>query len=190
MCWIQKARQAGTVSRFHTKPLLFNQDISQHSFNCTFIAMELCNNVEDVDSNKIIKYVLCHDLAEVFSGDASGEAKKYHPELKEVLDKIEQQWFNEHLPDYLKDVFDLNPQEKLIAKCADILEGLQTALIDVRLGNTLLESAVRDLYHTLIDKVVDIEVQGYDNLEENLAKILCWIDREYDKELTKCLGED
>ncbi len=182
--WIDTARRAGSVSRFHTKPLLFNQNIAEHSFNCCFIMMELAKDVEEVDANKILKYVLCHDLGELYSGDASGSAKKQHPELKDVLDKIEQRWYDENLPSYWKDAFDLSSKEKEIAKFSDILEGLVTACTDVRLGNKVLESAVEDLYTDCVDRWMKCS-DG--NLTGNVDEVLVWIEKEFENELDKVL---
>ena len=186
--WINTARNAGRIQRFHTKPLLFGQSIGEHSFNSLFIMLELAKDADNIDENKLMKYVLMHDLCESASGDCVGSTKAEYPELKKVLDSIEQDWFNKHVPEHLQDAFDLNEKERLIAKLSDLAEGLVTALNDVRLGNKILESAVRDIYNTLMNKWVDAETM-YDDLEENVGRIVYWIDNEFDEELEKCLRE-
>lgn len=179
MTWLNTVRHAGSLQRFHTKPLLHKQDIAQHSFNCVFLAMELCQGVEDVDKDKIIRYLLTHDLAEVETGDASGKAKKDHPKLKQVLDEIEEEWYNKNLPSYFKDCRKLTEKEKYICKMADLLEGLTTALIEVNLGNKYLESAVDDLKRTLM--VRGIETKD-DHVHDNYLDIYYGILNEWEEE--------
>ena len=186
--WINTARNAGRINRFHTKPLLFDQDIAQHSFNSLFIMLELAKNADNIDENKLMKYICLHDLGESASGDCVGSSKAEYPELKKALDRVEKDWYDRNLPEYLKSAFDLNEKEKLVAKISDLLEGLITALTDVSLGNKTLESAVRDIYNTLMNKWVDAETM-YDDLEENVGRIVYWIDNEFDEELEKCLRE-
>lgn len=183
--WFNQARESGSVLRYHSKPLLFQQTIAQHSFNSAIIVMELMRGVEDVNSERVIKYILHHDLAEVFSGDASGKAKQDYPELKHITDKIEHDWFVANSPSYVVDSMCLPPKEKIIAKLADLLEGLHTALIEVRLGNSVLKSAVVNISETLWEKRES--VNDY-TLAHNFDKIYDWLCAEYKNELTLSYG--
>ncbi len=183
--WINTVRGAGKVERFHTKPLLHRQDISQHSFNAMFIALEVMRNVEEVNRERVILYCASHDLPEVCCGDAPGNSKADNPELKEILDRIEKEWVNENCPEYIRQAFiHLSHKEKVICKAADLLEALQTALIEVRLGNDVLKSAVNQIWEALAQKLIEAEKIDL-TVANNADKILVWLETEYSDEFMK-----
>ncbi len=184
--WFNIARESGAISRFHTRNMLYKQSIAEHSYNAIIIALELMNDVEEIDEKRLILYLSLHDLSEASTGDVHGGAKKHNKELKKILDQMEYTWVKDNVPEYLQHAFVLSYKEKLIAKISDLLEALHTALIEVRLGNDVLKSAVNDVWNTLVEKF--IEASNFDlTLARNTDKILSWLEKEYEIEMSRSI---
>jgi len=60
----------------------------EHSYNLAMIAWYLSQHYPQIDSNKVIKYSLVHDLVEVHAGDSQAIGRT--PEQEEAKDKAEQ----------------------------------------------------------------------------------------------------
>lgn len=188
--WFVTSRQAGVINRFHSKRLLFPQTIAEHCYHVATLAMELSQNVEEINRERILLYSINHDSAEVFTSDVSGACKAAYPELKKTLDEIEKTWIKENCPQYIQDSFIyLNQKEKLIVKIADLTDGLYTSLVEMRMGNETLKPAIEQIWNALVEKWVQastIDLTVYKNTDT----ILQWLEREYEVEIDKSIDFD
>jgi len=188
--WLNKVRESGNISRFHTRNTVYSQSIAEHSFNVAFIAMELMQGIEDINQKRVIQYSLLHDTAEAFTGDVVGNLKQQDKVLKERLDSHERAWFKENVPGHLQNaLIYISYKEKLLVKLADLMDALVVSLTEVRLGNMTLKSAVDNIWRNLYHKM--IEADSFDKrLGSNAEEILIDIEKEFDEQLKKCVDWD
>lgn len=128
-------RKCQGVRRFHTWPIIREQRIDEHSYGAALIAMYLDPQL----NGDILKAVLFHDLAEWFTGDTPGPAKRMSQELKNGLTKLE-----EACEEYLGTNIPLDDYGKLIVKLADNLEGLMYCFEERMLGNRNIDQAFKN----------------------------------------------
>lgn len=144
--WLQTARHGGLVNRCHTVPSLQSYNVAEHSFNAILIAHTICKDLGwkikvsyetsmryiDIDENRITRYLLLHDLPEGYTGDIPANVKK-ETDLKRLMDKIEDDWTDKNVPNYMKQ--DLSSQEYAVAKLADVLELCMFCKDEIQMGN-------------------------------------------------------
>ena len=128
------------VSRWNGTPVIgLRRTISQHHYEVAMITNALIDKISLSTgkewSTKLradsLQLALIHDLAEVVTGDVSYVTKKKYPELKQVLETIEDNVFNDLK---LKTDFDLNSY--LVVKTADIIAVSIEIKEQIDLGNS------------------------------------------------------
>tara|TARA_R110000851_G_scaffold96792_2_gene209954 strand:- start:34716 stop:35207 length:492 start_codon:yes stop_codon:yes gene_type:complete len=128
---ISKVLESSNVSRFHQVTGMTQQTIAQHSWGVSL----LCQHLMPECSKDLILAALTHDCTELVTGDIPAPAKWAYPELKSVLDEIEEitekEWgINFDLPTY----------EKRMLKLCDALEGMNYCIQRREVGE--LEAAI------------------------------------------------
>lgn len=127
------------VSRFAGKQVLAHRStISEHSFEVTYYATLIANRLRSIEvignttAIDIIEYSLVHDIPEIFTGDVPYTAKARFPELKETLNKVEEEIWREVLP-----TFKTPPtnEAKFICKIADAIAVSREIVTEHSMGN-------------------------------------------------------
>lgn len=132
MSRLQFIFDGGTSKRYHTVDTLRIQDIAAHSFGVAWLCELL---TEEGASKNLIMAALAHDLAEHQCGDIPSPVKRrmgvghlFHAEETKLL----------HDNQIAYEIL-LTPEEKLILKQADMIEGMLFCLRERQLGNTKIE---------------------------------------------------
>jgi len=79
------AMEGMRVKRFHTQSLIERQTVGQHTANMLALAFTLHPD----PSYELIRAITFHDVAERFTGDTPHPVKNGTPELRQLLNKIE-----------------------------------------------------------------------------------------------------
>lgn len=127
MTFMEIARSAHGVKRYHTECTIGTQSVAEHSFGVGMLVLYLTNNEA---SGNLLRAALFHDLAEQYTGDVPSMVKWDNKDLKAMLDKIEDNFVKS-----LGVLQDLTAEEVVILKWADMLELLYFCLEQRRLGN-------------------------------------------------------
>jgi 5'-deoxynucleotidase YfbR-like HD superfamily hydrolase len=127
-------RAGFSVERLHCRPKITEYNNGFHSANAALIAMDLCL-ANHVPYYSVIHYMLLHDLHESYTGDVPGNVKIDHEGLHSEFLKIERRWNEMFLPDSP----DLSTEEKVICKCADLIELGLFYRDEFNLGNRTLK---------------------------------------------------
>ena len=120
-------RKLADLTRSHTKVTNIKDTIARHNNNM----QNLMKRLNPGRSVELIDAIQDHDAAELLLGDTPSPAKKAFPELKEMLDALEN-YVNRWLQIKIK----LTPEEKNWLKSVDKLEYLMSCIDEAELGNT------------------------------------------------------
>jgi len=141
------------------------ESVADHVYSMSLMAMVIAEYLkrmgEDVDTGKVVKMALIHELGETRIGDIHLEARRYIP--RKELDEAEEKAFEDVvgvLGDISKDMLDLyrefeerSSREALIVRAADKLELLFQAYMYEKFGYRNLEAFwetkenFRDFFH-------------------------------------------
>tara|TARA_R110000796_G_scaffold252638_1_gene389679 strand:- start:6281 stop:6781 length:501 start_codon:yes stop_codon:yes gene_type:complete len=119
----------GVVKRYHTLETIGEQSIASHSWGVAIILEYLKPDV----SKDLIMKALTHDVTEAYTGDMPSPLKWAHPEVKKVLDKVEEK-YEELLG--VDQYSIISAEEKILYKQADMFELLFFCMKQRRMGNT------------------------------------------------------
>ena len=108
--------RGGLTKRYHTVDTVGTQNVAEHSFGVAMLMILMY----DYEGMTATPHALMHDLAEAQIGDISSPVKRAMPELKEFLDKAEENAFLEVGILLAK----LSPRQKRMLKMADNMEGM------------------------------------------------------------------
>ncbi len=138
-----------------------NQSVSEHINRVIFIGYTLASLEKDVDSLKILKMCLLHDLAESRVSDLNYVHQKYveRKEEKAIEDLAKTLPFGDDMRAILKEYLERKSKEAILAKDADILEWIISLKEQVDIGNTRardwLDSAMKRLRTDIAKKIAD-----------------------------------
>jgi 5'-deoxynucleotidase YfbR-like HD superfamily hydrolase len=124
----QTLYDSGAVVRWHTWPTIKEQRNSEHQWGVALIVAQIAPGRSD-----LLLPALTHDLAEVSTGDVPYHVKKANPELKEMLDELEDEFNAKHgLPLYNSGQSD---EDAHILKWADMYELYLFSNRELQMGN-------------------------------------------------------
>ena len=181
-------RRLAQVKKYHNTPLQQNENVAEHTFYVTIIARALCGLLEEsgtkINTLEVMEKAMVHDMEEMFSGDILQPFKYSDPELKHLLDKINEKSIEkafEGLPDKLavhfkslwSDYHESGKIEDKIVKIADRLSLIAYCIEQIKLGNRfmieILENGLRQLknheFEWLNPIISDIETEKKKLLE-------------------------
>lgn len=113
------------------------QSVSEHTNRTAYVGYVLATLEGDVDSAKVMKMCLFHDLAEARTSDLNYVHQKYtvSDEHKAIEDLTNTLSFGEDIAKILKEYAQRKTKESIIAKDADNLEWLLSLKEQVDIGN-------------------------------------------------------
>ena len=147
---IQKAREAGAVTRYHTARLIRGEDVAQHTFNMLNLALILTNGSV---SPALFCAILAHDMGERVVGDLPSPVKNsLGPEVMTFIHDLEDSAVREVHPTLLP--IALRKGELNLLTLCDNLDGLLKCMEEIRMGNSLV-IPIATRYHTYIVDILD-----------------------------------
>ncbi len=134
----QLYRDAGAVTRYHTKRTLRQQTVAEHTFGMLLLIKQVAPMYMGYEGLvAVYEAVMHHDLPELFTGDVPAPIKRANPELGPLLDSIEQD-----LHPLYQD-YQLNQEQITLIKWADRMELVMWCLEEYRMGNTYVKDTIR-----------------------------------------------
>ena len=140
------SRLSASVKRYHTWPTLTQQTVAEHSYHVMRIFVEYMTK-DFIFSGEIAKCILFHDIGEMATGDIPFPVKSNNPELKVILDRLEEN--HRHTLD-LPEVR-LSQDTVTAIKICDLLEMAEFGLHELRLGNQyakpIIENTIEHIWN-------------------------------------------
>lgn len=138
-------RHAGETRRFHTWPVLRQQNVAEHSWHVAQLLFLMYGGQEPGITIALLMAGLTHDMAECQVGDIPSPAKRAmsstFPNFREKWGEMEQRILHGYEMDWEGA---LSNEEKRRLKLADVMEGALYCVRERAMGNTLIDVCYRN----------------------------------------------
>ena len=127
----------GKIVRYNNRRRLQEESVAEHTCFVTLFCLKIMAQL-DLDhetERKILILAALHDVAESRTSDIPHDVKSNYPEIKSILDKVEDDYYREHWASYLDEIHDSDDLCHNILKLADTYSVLQYCLNEQSLGN-------------------------------------------------------
>lgn len=157
------------IIRYNHRSRLQDESVAEHicfvSLFCLKIMAQL--NLIHEQERQVLILAALHDTCESRTSDIPHDVKVNYPEMQQILDRIEQDYYKEHWKNYLEEVYKPEPIVYNILKLADAYSVCQWCLNEKALGNSsdcigeiYFESKERiDKYTNEINKLIEKEAK-------------------------------
>lgn len=143
-------RLAGQVLRYHTWPHIRKQTVAEHSWQVARIIMSIADHKM---ISILVPYSILHDCGEVTTGDIPFPLKKDNPDLKDIMDRLENHAVSCLVAEWnVHGAFGLHQLtigEKLVFKLAEFIEMWEWGLEEQMLGNRFAEKVALRCYEVI-----------------------------------------
>lgn len=152
------------IVRYNHRTRLKNENVAEHSFFTTLIALDICKklSINAYNTFKVIVKCLLHDTPEQELNDITYDVK-LKLNLYPLLKKFEDRYFEDNYANYA-DIMtnDDNNIVNAIVNYADAMSVLQYTYNEIELGNITFASIVTETLERL-EKLRNILVEVYQN---------------------------
>lgn len=124
------SRHIGDVQRYHIWPTVQKQNVGHHTFNVLRIYIEMFG----APNPNVTVAIVYHDAGELGTGDIPFDAKRANPDLAQVAERIDSE-VAYTVSNGLYHEGIVTAEEAAKIKCADLVEMLEFAIEEMRLGN-------------------------------------------------------
>lgn len=127
----------GKIVRYNNRRRLQEESVAEHTCFVTLFCLKIMAQL-DLDhetERKILILAALHDVAESRTSDIPHDVKSNYPEIKSILEKVEDDYYREHWASYLDEINDPDDLCHNILKLADTYSVLQYCLNEQSLGN-------------------------------------------------------
>ena len=161
------------IRRWEGKQKILMVNDSEHSFNVALISEALCRiEIEvygqEIQVLEVIKRALMHDISEILVGDIKSGVKKKTAAMKNALEEIEHQLYEEELEPMIPESwrrdyksYILVPKQgkktiegKIIA-VADNIDALNEVIQEVKLGNNTFKPYLEIIANDILNIDLD-----------------------------------
>lgn len=138
-------RRLDNIIRYNNRIKNHCQTVASHSYYVSYTMMRLLDFVDiPIDMKyKLLSYCLVHDISEVHIGDTPHDVKAANPELKDMLERFEDDFYAQAglhgISDIIRD--DYQKIKYNLFKLCDLLDVFMYAKEEMYLGNQSIEMA-------------------------------------------------
>lgn len=157
------------IIRYNHRIRLQDESVAEHtcfvSLFCLKIMAQL--NLTHEQERKVLILAALHDTCESRTSDIPHDVKANYPEMNQILDRIERDYYKKHWKNYLGEVYSPEPIVYNILKLSDAYSVYQWCLNEKALGNSsdcideiYFESKERlEKYTNEINKLIEKEAK-------------------------------
>ena len=153
------------IVRYNNRCKLQNESVAEHtcfvSLFCLKILAKL--NLDHETERKVLILAALHDAAESRTSDIPHDVKVNYPEMQHILDKIEEDYYEEVWGDYKEEVYKPGNLCYNILKLADSYSVYQYCLNEKALGN--VSDVINEITHNAM-----VRIQKYTDAINQMTK--------------------
>lgn len=168
--YLKTVRKLNNMGRWAPEFMHQRATVSEHSFLVAQIGQILAlieeENGNVVDWERLFKKLINHDVVEALTGDILSFVKHRKPEMKKMVDIIEEEVTDEHLLAYMEEpykstykklLFDGKDQslEGQILKAADYIDAIIECINEINLENCV---PFEEKYETILAQLKEVKL--------------------------------
>lgn len=126
------------LKRYNNMPRIKSESLAEHQYYCGLILIKLKDYITNIDYSQfcvLLQYLLVHDVGELYTGDIPHNVKQDYPELRTMIEKIEDDYIKHHGFEFLVDYVESNEDLKTLFKLCDTIQVVQYCQNEMKLGN-------------------------------------------------------
>lgn len=125
------------IVRYNNRCKLQNESVAEHTCFVSLFCLKILAKLklDHETERKVLILAALHDAAESRTSDIPHDVKANYPEMQHILDKVEEDYYNEIWGDYKEDVYKPGNLCYNILKLADSYSVYQYCLNEKALGN-------------------------------------------------------
>ena len=136
-------RRLDNIIRYNNRLKNHTQTVASHSYYVTYTMMRLLEEVDlPIDTKyRLLSYCLVHDVSEIHTGDLPHDVKAAYPQLKDIVDECEKDFYIQTgMYNIIKTLDDDFQKIKYnLFKLCDLMDVYMYAKEELYLGNNSLE---------------------------------------------------
>ncbi len=142
------------IIRYNHRSRLQDESVAEHtcfvSLFCLKIMAQL--NLTHEQERQVLILAALHDTCESKTSDIPHDVKANYPEMQEILEKIEHDYYEENWKNYLEDIY--KPEEIVynILKLADAYSVYQWCLNEIALGNS--SKCISEIHDESVNRII------------------------------------
>ena len=125
------------IVRYNNRCKLQNESVAEHTCFVSLFCLKILAKLklDHETERKVLILAALHDAAESRTSDIPHDVKANYPEMQHILDKVEEDYYNEIWGDYKEDIYKPGNLCYNILKLADSYSVYQYCLNEKALGN-------------------------------------------------------
>ena len=125
------------IIRYNNRCRLQNESVAEHTCFVSLFCLKILAKLklDHETERKVLILAALHDTAESRTSDIPHDVKANYPEMQRILDKVEEDYYNEVWGDYKEEVYKPGNLCYNILKLADSYSVYQYCLNEKALGN-------------------------------------------------------
>lgn len=125
------------IVRYNNRPKMQKESVAEHTCFVSVFCLKILQQLKldkEIERQVLVLAAL-HDLAETRTSDIPHDVKTNYPEMKNILDRIEDDYYREEWPEYYDEAQKASSLVRAIVKMADTYSVIQYCYNERRLGN-------------------------------------------------------
>jgi 5'-deoxynucleotidase YfbR-like HD superfamily hydrolase len=125
------------IIRYNNRCKIQNESVAEHTCFVSLFCLKILAKLklDHETERKVMILAALHDTAESMTSDIPHDVKANYPEMKNILDKIECDYYDEHWSEYIFELKEPGDLVYNIVKLADSYSVYQYCLNELALGN-------------------------------------------------------
>lgn len=141
------------IIRYNHRCKLQNESVAEHTCFVSLFCLKILAKLklDHEAERKVLILAALHDTAESRTSDIPHDVKTNYPEMQRILDKVEEDYYEEVWPDYKEEVYKPGDLCYNILKLADSYSVYQYCLNEKALGN--VSDAINEIMQDSIIRI-------------------------------------
>lgn len=160
----------GKMIRYNHRYRLQDECVATHSFYVSLFCLKIMAKLEldPIVERNVLVLAALHDTAESKTSDIPHDVKCRYPEMQDIIDSIEGEYYREHWARYVDDVLDPCDIAQVIVKLADAYSVYQYCMNENILGNVSPE--INEIKLESADRITAFTAKLNDAVESEILK--------------------
>ena len=153
------------IIRYNNRCKLQDESVAEHTCFVSLFCLKILAKLKlshEIE-RKVLILAALHDTAESKTSDIPHDVKANYPEMQNILDKVERNYYEEVWPEYKEEVYNSGDLCHNILKLADSYSVYQYCLNEKALGN--VSDVIDEITHDSM-----VRIQHYTNVINQMIK--------------------